>query len=154
MGKSYIPLTAKIPGVNDNHNLSPSEASVLSAFPSSAVGSHVSQTQNQLGVVASFAAVACGDVLVDVIHLPFGPLENDRDACYGNKGDVSFDSSTPVQTVLAVDALAASVQVLLPLVEKPVVFAALLVFVPFPQLVVAQEFLAFLAFLASEVKVL
>src|SRR5690625_6731278 len=64
---------------------------------------------------------------------------------------------SPVQTVLAVDVLAAFVQVLLPLAEKPVVFAALVVFVPFSQRVVAQEIpasLAFVAFLASAVKVL
>src|SRR5690625_3783235 len=109
MEKSYAPLAAKIRGVNGNHNLSPSEASVLSAFPYSVVDSRVSYDQSQLEV-ASFAAVACGDDLVDVIHLPFDPLENDQDACCGNKGDVSFDSSTPVQTVLAVDVLAAFVQ--------------------------------------------
>src|SRR5699024_12588144 len=119
MEKSYTPLTAKIPGVNDNHNLSPSEASVLSAFPSSAVVSEASQAQNQVGVVASFAAVACGDDLVDVIHLPFDPLENDRDACWANKGDVSFDSRTPVQTVRAADAVAAFGRACLPLVGTP-----------------------------------
>src|SRR5690625_7111424 len=55
---------------------------------------------------------------------------------------------SPVQTVLAVDVLAAFVQVLLPLAEKPVVFAALVVFVPFSQRVVAQEIPASLAFVA------
>src|SRR5690625_1854840 len=132
MKKSLGRWAAKIRSGNGNHSLSRWEASVLSAFPYSVVDSRVSYDQSQLEV-ASFAAVACGDDLVDVSHLPFDPLENDQDACCGNKGDVSFDSSTPVQTVLAVDVLAAFVQVLLPLAENPVVFAALVVFVPFSQ---------------------